>query len=1124
MIKKALFILIFCFCNIVFLQGNELNSIITQGKKLYVESQFSQLLELLTKNEKKFENADTETKASFFTLFGQTKLQLRKHSEAEEYLLKALSFSENKETEEYASILNSLGELYDDLANYENAENFLLEAKEIREKVLGKEHPDYARSLNSLGILYVHKGDYSKVEMYLLGAKEIREKVFGKEHPDYTRSLNNLGVLYNILGDYSKAEIYWLEAKNINEKVLGKEHFEYARSLNNLGIVYYSKGDYSNSEKYWTEAKTIQEKIFGKEHPIYAALLENLGTLHRIIGDFDKAEQYLLETKEIKENFFGNEHPDFAISLNNLGILYREMGDYSKAEKYFTEAKVVREKVLGKEHVLYASSLHNLGNLYLDLGDLPKAISFILEAKQIREKVLGKEHNDYAVHLNNLAALYIEIGDFSEAENYLLETKEIFEKIHGKDHHYNANSLYGLGILYMRKGDFDKAETFFLEAKNIDEAVWGKEHLNYANSLHNLGILYFKMNEFDKAKENYLEAINIREKRSGKEHPDYLTSLNNLAALNFFTKNFTETETLKIETDQITANLVENNFVFLSERQRELFWNKYKDNFEITFSITFANPSNIITAHAYNNTLFTKGLLLRTTNKIRDVIYSSGDENLIEQYDFLKSNRLSLNALKQQENPDLEMISILETTVDNLDKSLTQKSAEYKDFNQEVKWNNIRDILQKDEVAIEFVHFRLLDDNDTFTDTILYCALLLKKDTDKPLWIPLFKESDLLELAKREKGLSDIEFTQQLYSDKGASLYNLIWKPLEKELEGIRTVYYSPSGMLHQISFAAVPVFFNYKGTQSDGIKAHKETSELLLSDQYDLQLLTSTREILRLKKEVAGSLPKGNAAIYGGLFYEPENYDNKTSSPFSQFSILNSQFSNTSERGFGIRQKFLPGTEKEAELIATYLNENQIDSHLYLYSAGSEETFKQLSGTETGIIHISTHGFFLDDIEEQNSNDLSNLLGGDGRSSKAFKNRLLRSGLMFTDSNRAWTGAELPEGAEDGILTADEIAQMNLVNTKLVVLSACETGLGEAKTAEGVFGLQRAFKLAGVETIIMSLWKVPDNATADLMTFFYQNWLTDKATIKEAFTKAQKQVREKYINPYYWAGFVMLD
>ena len=1028
------------------LQANELDSIINQGKALFAERHYSEVIDFLKTNETHFENIDDDIKALFFGLIGRANLQIGNNSEAEQYLLKALLISTNKETEDYINITNSLGNIYYTIGDYEKAETVWIETKELRERVIGREHPDFANSISNLGLLYWAAGNNEKAIFYWEETKILRENIYGKEHHNYARSLNNLGLIYSNIGDYSKSELFHLEAKEVFEKVLGKEHQDYAGSLNNLGILYHNMGDYQKAETYYLEALTIREMISGKEHLHYAQSLNNLGALYYNLNDFKNAEIYWLETNKIYENLLGKEHPVNAGSLCNLGILYNSMGFYSKAESYLMESKDIRERVLGNDNFDFARTIFNIGTLYHNIGDYQKAETFFLESKNIREKSLGNLHSHYAYSLNALAILYKDIGDYQKADKYFAETIAVFEMV------------------------------------------------------------------------------------LGKENMDYALALSEFGKLKFITHNYIFGETLITEADNILKRQVDNNFSFMSERQRVIFWDTYKENFERSYDFTNTYPYSALTLNAYDNTLFSKGLLLRTTNRIRDAIYLSNNDILIAQYDFLRSNRLSLTALKQQENPNLEMISILENRVDSLDKELTRASTVYKDFNQEtsIKWQNIRDLLQHDEAAIEFVHFRLLDDKANFTDTVLYCALLLKKDIDTPAWIPLFKEKDLQELTKRDNKISDLEYTQQLYSENGQNLYDLIWQPLEKELQDINTIYYAPSGMLHQISFVAIPASFDHKGTQTDVTNAHKEVSELL-SDKYNLQLLSSTREIFRLKKETTANLNDKTAAIYGGLFYETEQ------STLSSQNISNNNYSSfgragEGERGFGIRQRFLPGTEKEAELIMKYLNDNQFDIRLFLYSEGKEETFKQLSGSQTDIIHISTHGFFFEDIDEINNDDFSNLFDAENRTTK-IKNPLLRSGLLLSGSNRAWTSAALIDGIEDGILTAEEISQMNLIKTELVVLSACETGLGEAKTAEGVFGLQRAFKLAGVETLIMSLWKVPDSATADLMTTFYQLWLSDKTidgeprlTKKEAFAAAQQQMREKYNDVYFWAGFVMLD
>ena len=879
------------------------------------------------------------------------------------------------------------------------------------------------------------------------------------------------GYAYRNLNQYSEAEKNYLEAKKIVEKIFGKEHLTYAFVLNDLGLLYYNTGDYAQAEKFYLEALTIKEKALGKEHPDYATSLNNLGNLYDDMGDYAQSEKYLLETLSIREKILGKEHPDYANSLNNLGALYYSIGDYAKTEKNYLEALTIREKNLGKEHPYYAASLNNLGVLYKSMGDYAKSEKFYLEALTIKEKVFGKEHPDYASSLNNLGNLYNDMGNYAQAEK------------------------------------------FYLEALTIDEKVLGKEHPNYAGSLNNLGVLYKNMGDYALSEKNYLEALTIIDKVLGKEHPDYASSLKNLSLSYWDAGNFTQAQVTKIEADQLLVAQVEKNFSFLSERQRNLFWDSNKYALEATYSYVYQHPVPAMTEHSYNTALFTKGLLLRTTNGIRDAIYSSGDEDLIAKYEGLKTIRQQITALQAKETSDRHWIETLENSADSLEKALTATSSVYQELKADIaiKWQDIRNVLQDNEVAIEFVHFNLAN-KSKWTDTTFYCALIVKKGAETPIWVPLFEENQLQTLTKRERGSEDKNFVQQIYSGrKGANLYDMIWQPLDEALQNIDVIYYSPSGMLNQIAFAALP---------ADGIGVVR------LQDQYDMRLVSSTREIVRLKKETSEMRPQEMAVVYGGLHYEAEKdvliAEAKNAAKTQNNDLLATAVlpQNVQRGGAWL---FLKGSEVEAKQICAHLDSHKIPYSLYLGTAGNEESFKNLSGTNVGTIHLATHGFFLKDIENEDNRDIVQRLGGNDR--KVFENPMLRSGVVLAGGDRAWTGEDVIEGIEDGILTADEIAQMNLIKTKLVVLSACETGLGEAKNSEGVFGLQRAFKLAGVETLIMSLWKVDDAATYQLMTTFYELYLSGK-TKREAFTEAQRQLREApdYKMPWFWAGFVMLD
>ena len=261
----------------------------------------------------------------------------------------------------------------------------------------------------------------------------------------------------------------------------------------------------------------------------------------------------------------------------------------------------------------------------------------------------------------------------------------------------------------------------------------------------------------------------------------------------------------------------------------------------------------------------------------------------------------------------------------------------------------------------------------------------------------------------------------------------------------------------------------------------------------------------------------------YGGIQYDIQDSTQLISSAEkykkSKPEMLASRsLPNDSTRSAG--WSYLSGTEKEVDDIAKLLQQDKVPYIKYAGVEANEESFKALSGNSPELLHIATHGFFLEDEKQIRETGFMQMMNSQNRT---YINPLLRSGLLFAGANRAWTNQDVISGIEDGILTAEEISNLDLSKTKLAVLSACETGLGEVNNSEGVFGLQRAFKLAGVETLVMSLWKVDDTATSQFMLAFYQNLLAGKSKL-ESFKIAQKQIREQYKNPYYWAAFVMMD
>jgi CHAT domain-containing protein len=423
--------------------------------------------------------------------------------------------------------------------------------------------------------------------------------------------------------------------------------------------------------------------------------------------------------------------------------------------------------------------------------------------------------------------------------------------------------------------------------------------------------------------------------------------------------------------------------------------------------------------------------------------------------------------------------------------------------------------LKLGEGAIEFIHFHY--HHPDLTDSVFYAALVVRPDRPQPVFISLFEKSAIDKVLHPE-GARRSDYVNGLYAyaDRGLvdqaepapSLYDLIWKPLEEHPDGVhdlKTIYYSLTGLLHRLNLGAIAI-----------------DDERSLADQYQLVQLGSTRKLVQQK---LADQTVNNGVLFGGIRYDLDSTEVLAALALDDPSLLASRgdqsMANMDQSIKSGAWSYLKWTERESQTIGTTLEEKGISIQQFSDIEGTEEAFKALgAGTKSspGIIHMATHGYFFPDPEEIHQENSSEIIF------QLSANPMIRSGLILAGGNYVWSGAKPFTGREDGILTAYEISQMDLTNTELVVLSACETGLGDIKGNEGVYGLQRAFKIAGVKYLIMSLWQVPDRETMQFMTTFYGHWLADKLAIPEAFQLTQREMRDRFYNPYSWAGFVLVE
>jgi tetratricopeptide (TPR) repeat protein len=1007
------------------------------------------------------------------------------------------------------SSLNNLALLYSSIGRYEKAEPLFVQAVEIGRETSGKNKQDstYAINLNNLALYYLNMGQYEKAEPLYLESKEIRKKTLGENHPDYALSLYHLALLYARMGRYSQAESLFIQSTTILKKTLGETDRKYAYVLNGLAELYRTMGQYSKAEQLYIQAIEIRKKTAGVNHPDYASNLITLAGLYTEVDQYKKAEQLYLQAKEIYKKTLGENHPDYAADLTGLAELFRKMGQYEKAEPVYLQVLEILKKTLGENHPEYATTLNNLATLYRKIGQYEKAELLYLQALEIRKKTLGENHSVYAEGLDNLAELYVTMGQYDKASSLYLQAEEILRNSLGENHPSYAINLNNLAMIYSEMGKYDLAASLYIESIKIKKNALGENHPGIATSLNNLAGLYKTIGQYEKAEALYIQAKEILKNSLGENHPDYAITLDNLAAFYSNIGEYKKAEPLFLSSGKILMQNTINTFAVLSEKEKGIFLQMNFGSFELASSLLFnqkINSGPLVKAN-FDQLLFLKSLALFDTRNILQSVYNSKDSSLKKLFIEWQSGKSLLSkqySLQLDERmPDLKN---RETQTENLEKELSRRSSAFRDQQKAVRTSmeDVQGNLADDEAAIEFVRFSLYNKN--WTDSIIYAAYVVRKNVAIPQFIPLCEEKQLVKFfqagsAEKIKSIyrSDVVDEQDDKAVLGDSLYNLIWKPLLPYLDGIKKIDYSPAGLLYKIAFHALPV----------------NDKELLL-DKYELNQLISLREIIKVKEQNKNA--NNNIVLFGDCAFTMDSLS-IISNPVVDQNV--SLFSSTISRGNAVAWRNLPGTAEEVNLIHSMFEKNKMSSFVYTQQRATEEKFKSLSGNSPAIIHLATHGFFLADPEKKKREGLSK---DDRNSFTMADDPLMRSGIVLSGANRVWSGLGQIEGREDGIVTADEISQLDLRKTNLVVLSACETALGDVKGNEGVFGLQRAFKMAGVKNMILSLWSVPDKETAELMSAFYSYYMQGKP-VRTAFLLAQKDMRAKY-KPFYWAAFVLIE
>ncbi|XOV92654.1 MAG: CHAT domain-containing protein [Bacteroidota bacterium] len=962
------------------------------------------------------------------------------------------------------------------------------------------------------------EGDLEKSLDFYQKEYDLRKQIGDTEGNDTKNVIFMLGYLNDELGNYNKTEELYEQLLKIDEETFGRKSEEYYMTAYALVEHYIYIEDGEKGIDLIKQLEQIVERNSFED----AMVSKAYGDLLQIKGSYKKAESELVKAIEIMDDLGLYATIEYVGILNSLGGLYTEIGKIPESEAIYDEALSIIDRLPGDNTDYELAVKSNLGRVYTSLANYDLAESIFKENLKLDEELYGEYSFFYALDAYNLALNDLYAGNYNESEEYHMKALEIFKEIVGEESIDYARVLNNLTLLYTKTRELEKAIDYGQQSIIAFAHSVGNDHQQTSFAEYNLGDAYLIEGEMDKAEKLHTDALRIRRNTLGRNHPVYAKSTNKMAIINWGKNNLKEAISYYDDTFENYFNQINTVFPILSEAEKtKFYYNNLKPTFEQynAFIVKSSVEDRTLVGKMYDYQLAIKGLIFYASNKVRDAIINSNDSVLINNYEqwieMKEQTAKLLSATDISIEVRNEMIDSLAVLSNELERELSKSSGTFAEtfVQKKLSWKDIQKELKPDEAAIEVIRFRDFtpDSAGVFTDEVFYAALIVTQETKDQPDLVVMRNGLLMETRYLANYRNAIKYkVEEDFS------YRLFWRPIANRLEGIKKVYFSPDGVFNQISL------YTLKNPDSQNY----------IIDEIEIRLMTNTKDLLAVNLEDG---KKGPSFLFGfpnynmGIMEDQNNQDkegdearslNRSGPGIDIEKLTRGGSIPRGLRGNLLRYMstnnllaLLPGTQIEVKKIDSLYQDLSRETIIYTSNEALEDNIKKVQSPE--VLHIATHGFFLENTA----------LGDDEASDEYVENPLLRSGLILAGANSYIIAGQISDSLslnDDGILTAYEAMNLHLDNTDLVVLSACETGLGVVKNGEGVYGMQRAFQVAGAEAVIMSMWTVDDAATQELMTNFYEEWLGGKGK-QESFIEAQKKLKEKWRSPYYWGAFVMV-
>ncbi|HKQ63204.1 MAG TPA: CHAT domain-containing tetratricopeptide repeat protein, partial [Candidatus Polarisedimenticolaceae bacterium] len=941
----------------------------------------------------------------------------------------------------------------------------------------------------------------------------MREAALGPDDPEVARTLNTLGTVLKALADFAGARAAYERALEIRERVLGPDHMDVAYSLINLGGLCLRLGEYAQGRPWLERALRIQERLLPADHPDLAPTLNNLGNLLRLTGDYDEARPLLERALEIRTRALGPDNPQVAASLNALATLLREMGDYGQARPYYERALGVRERALGPEHPDVAETLDSLGGLLLVMGDLAGAEQHYLRALAIRQRASGVEHPDTARALSNLGLTHYYARDYGRAKSELERALGIRERTLPPGHPELAETLHGLAAVLKAQGQLREALPYLERALEIARTAYGPQHSRTAELLNGLGTLRSELGDSERVVPLLVEAQAIWERAFGPDHPHVAENLGHLAQHRALSGDREGGLADALRAERLrrdNARLIARS---LAEREALIYSSRGARPLDVALGL-----ADLAAREVWDALIRSRALVLDEMASRHRALVAADDPDVARAAAGLDAarSRLARLVVRGPGSGGTETYSAAlaraREVQDGAERELAARSAAFRDelARDGAGLDEVSRALPPSAALVAYARYEPASASGSAPEYLAF-VLGVAREVAVVRLGPAAKIEAAIARWRLEVGQppppvrAAFQRAEERYREAGTSLRRAIWDPLAARLGPAERVFIVPDGALHGVSLATLPATEGY-----------------LIETAPTIHYLSAERNLVRGAE--SPSTGRGLLAL-GGPTYDTAG-PRRGASPRAPSTTYRGPRSSCGEFK-QLRFDALPAAAREAREIANLWRATEEQVVVLTGDPASEAAFKRLAPGQR-VVHVATHAFFLDGACPSTTSAGSAGARGEPDLPPALaelhgENPLWLSGLALAGANHRESAA--PD-EEDGIVTAEEVASLDLSGVEWAVLSGCETGLGRVQVGEGMLGLRRAFEDAGARTLILSLWRVDDQATREWMRALYRGRLAGRSTAEAVRSAGLELLRvrrraARSTHPFAWGAFV---